>query len=74
MDLRRVPRYLKASNRELLIEKMLQNNLVNQKEFHYFQIMKEQDGYVAWFYASDSTVIKKEENDTVKVDRRIRKK
>jgi len=49
-NLYRIPHFIKAPTRRELMAKMVRTNLAFNKEFHYYQITQETDGFVAWFY------------------------
>ena len=46
----RIPLSLRAKNPEELSLSCLENNLKYNTQFHYFQIMKVGNEWVAWFY------------------------
>lgn len=48
--LTRIPKYVRATNADLLRRLMLSNNLKNRKEYKYFQIMKDGRFLYAWYY------------------------
>ena len=48
--LTRIPKYVRATNADLLRRSMLANNLKNQKMYNYFQIIKDGRFLYAWFY------------------------
>ena len=57
-----VPIYLKAKNKDELVKKMISNNM-ELSRFHPYQIMKDGNEWVAWFYADiKDTVLNKLED------------
>lgn len=48
--LTRIPKYVRATNADLLRRSMLANNLKNQKMYNYFQIIKDGKFLYAWYY------------------------
>ena len=48
-DMFRIPQFLEARTRELLVRAMLFNNLKHGMEFNYFDIQKDGRSWVAWY-------------------------
>ena len=45
----RIPQFITARTKELLVRAMLLNNLQNGMEFNYFDIQKDGASWVVWF-------------------------
>lgn len=60
----RVPQFLRAPTPEGLVRLMLLNNIKNGIEFRYFDIQKDQRGWIAWFNVEvDKNALVKEAMD-----------
>ena len=56
----RVPLFLKARTKDLLIKEMLKNNVKNNVSFDYFDIQKDGKNWIAWFFVDLQSPFRKE--------------
>ena len=47
-----IPLYIEAPNKKMLVQRMLNNNMKNGSFFRYFDIQKDGDMWVAWYFAN----------------------
>ena len=54
-----IPHYITASTKQDLVKEMFKNNIRYNTRFQYFDIQKDGDLYVAWYYKKVEVNVKK---------------